>query len=66
MKAKEVPKADHNVLLRDDEVINTILSYAIDNYDPNISIQTKKLRFKPDLTNGKSIFKEIRRVLPID
>ena len=66
MKATEVPNADHNVLLRDDEVINQILSYAIDNYDPNVSLESKKLRFKPDLSNGKTIFKEIRRVLPID
>ena len=66
VKATEVPNADHNVLLRDDEVINQILSYAIDNYDPNVSLESKKLRFKPDLSNGKTIFKEIRRVLPID
>lgn len=66
VKATEVPNADHNVLLRDDEVINQILSYAIDNYDPNLSLESKKLKFKPDLSNGKAIFKEIRRVLPID
>ena len=66
VKATEVPNADHNVLLRDDEVINQILSYAIDNYDPNMSLESKKLRFKPDLSNGKALFKEIRRVLPID
>ena len=49
--ATEVVNADHNILLRDDEVISTILSYAIDNYEPNV-MNKKKLRFKPDMSNG--------------
>ena len=48
--ATEVVNADHNILLRDDEVISTILSYAIDNYEPNM--RNKKLKFKPDMSNG--------------
>lgn len=48
--ATEVVNADHNILLRDDEVISTILSYAIDNYEPNV--MNKKLKFKPDMSNG--------------
>ena len=48
--------ADHNILLRDDEVISTILSYAIDNYEPNMKKNEKKLKFKPNLTNGHKRF----------
>ena len=51
MTATEVVNADHNILLRDDEVISTILSYAIDNYEPNM-MNKKKLKFKPDMSNG--------------
>jgi len=61
VNATEVVNADHNILLRDDEVISQILAYAIDNYEPN-----SKLKFKPDLTNGKSKFSTPRRLFPID
>ena len=53
VKSTEVLKCDHNELLRDVGVINTILSYAIDDFEPTSS---KKLIFKPDQTNGARIF----------
>jgi len=56
VSATEVVNADHNILLRDDEVISTILSYAIDNYEPNMKKNEKKLKFKPNLTNGQKRF----------
>ena len=56
VKSTEVARADHNELLRDEEVIETILAYAIDDYTPPTR---KKLRFKPDLTNGARIFDRV-------
>ena len=60
VKATEIANADHNVLLRDDQVINKILSYAIDNYQPNIE---NKLRFKSDQSNGRRKFTGMKRVV---
>lgn len=56
VKSTEVARADHNELLRDEEVIETILAYAIDDYEPPTR---NKLRFKPDLTNGARIFDRV-------
>ena len=58
-KKTEVPKADHNELLRDEEVINTILGYAIEDFDPpQLKKSKNKLYFKPDLTRGNKIFEQ--------
>lgn len=64
VKKTEVNKAEHNELLRDEEVINTILSYSIDDFSPPSS--SNKLRFKPDLSFGKGHFKKPYWRLPID
>jgi len=55
-KKTEVPKADHNELLRDEEVIDTILSYAIEDFDPPQLKKKNKLLFKPDRSRGSRIF----------
>ena len=55
-KKTEVPKADHNELLRDEEVIDTILSYAIEDFDPPQLKKKNKLYFKPDLSRESRIF----------
>ena len=48
-------------MLREENVIQTILEYAIDGYK-----RPKKLKFQPDRTNGRKIFEKIYKKLPID
>ena len=59
-----MPKADHNELLRDEEVIDTILSYAIEDFDPPQMKKKNKLVFKPDRSRGARIFEKAYWRLP--
>jgi len=57
-----VPNGDHNEVLRDEEVIQTILGYAIDDYVP----PAKKLKFRPMLNKGKRLFDGVWRRPPLE
>ena len=48
-------------MLREENVIQTILEYAIDGYK-----RPKKLKFQPDRKNGRKIFEKIYKKLPIE
>ena len=61
MKVSAVEFCDHNEMLREENVIQTILEYAIDGYQ-----RPKKLKFQPDRKNGRKIFEKIYKKFPID
>ena len=56
-----VPNGDHNEVLRDEEVITTILAYAIDDFVP----PAKKLKFRPMLNKGARLFDGVWRRPPL-